>query len=144
MDANYPTVHLNFIYVNIPEFVPVSERKETDLDKGTKYVSMFSQLQQLLGIDVKRDFILNKLFPNDIITDIIDTEPEEETGIEQTPTQQQEEPTTEDDIVNLFESGLDTLISNKSKQSTLAANTRKMYKDKYRLVYNYDYSFNFN
>lgn len=33
---------------------------------------MFTQLQTTLNVKLKTDFMLNKLFPNDIISDIID------------------------------------------------------------------------
>ena len=94
---------INFLNVNIPEFVPVSERKETDLDKATKFVSTFTQLEQMLNIKVKTDFILNKLFPNDLISDIIDVD--ETTKIEE-DIQAGGEEETEEDILSLFESGV--------------------------------------
>jgi hypothetical protein len=62
---------------------------------------MFTQLEQMLGIKIKEDFILNKLFPNDIISDIVDinTEEEVEEDIEDMQTEE-----TEEDIASLFES----------------------------------------
>jgi len=94
---------IKFLNVSIPEFVPVSERKETDLDKATKFVATFTQLEQMLSIKVKSDFILNKLFPNDLISDIVDIE--ETTKIEQ-EVQTEENVDTENDVLSLFESGV--------------------------------------
>lgn len=94
LTLKYSDLTLKYISVNVPEFVPVSERKETDLDKSTKFVTVFSQMEQILGVSVKKEFIISKLFPNDTITDIISTDEEE---IE-------EEIVEEEDIVSLFES----------------------------------------
>jgi len=35
---------------------------------------MFSQLESTLGVKLKREFVLNKLFPNDIISDMVEVE----------------------------------------------------------------------
>jgi hypothetical protein len=94
---------IKFLNINIPEFIPISERKETDLDKSSKFVTMFTQLEQMLGIKIKEDFILNKLFPNDIISDIVDINTEEEIEEEIEDMQTEE---TEEDIASLFESSL--------------------------------------
>jgi hypothetical protein len=64
---------------------------------------MFTQLEQMLGIKIKEDFILNKLFPNDIISDIVDINTEEEIEEEIEDMQTEE---TEEDIASLFESSL--------------------------------------
>ncbi len=83
----------------------MSERKETDLDKSAKFVTMFTQLEQMLGMEIKDEFILNKLFPNDIMSDIIDMADDitEEEIIENDDEQ------SEEDIMSLFESGQKSL-----------------------------------
>jgi len=103
LSVNYKDLTIKFLNVNIPEFIPMSERKETDLDKSSKYVTMFTQLEQMLGINVKDEFILNKLFPNDIISDIVEPFDEEEVTEEEVLKDEEEE--TEEDILSLFESG---------------------------------------
>jgi len=101
---------IKFLNINIPEFIPISERKETDLDKSSKFVTMFTQLEQMLGIKIKEDFILNKLFPNDIISDIVDINTEED--VEEDINDMQTED-TEEDIASLFESSV-TKLRNES------------------------------
>ena len=92
---------VKYVNINIPEFIPISERKETDLDKSSKFVTMFTQLEQMMGIKIKQDFILNKLFPNDIMSDIVDVKDQEE--IEEENAELEEEESNED-IMSLFES----------------------------------------
>jgi hypothetical protein len=62
---------------------------------------MFTQLEQMMGIKIKQDFILNKLFPNDIMSDIVDVKDQEE--IEEENAELEEEESNED-IMSLFES----------------------------------------
>jgi hypothetical protein len=87
-----PKITIKYLNVNIPEFIPLSERKETDIDKSGKFINMFSQLENTLKIKLKREFVLNKLFPNDIISDMIDME-----------SNGQDEVVDEKDITSLFE-----------------------------------------
>lgn len=103
LTVNYKDLTIKFLNVNVPEFVPISERKETDLDKASKYVTMFTQLEQMLGMNIKDEFILNKLFPNDIISDII--EPMDENEVSEEEVMEDEGEETEEDILSLFESG---------------------------------------
>lgn len=93
---------VKYVNINIPEFIPISERKETDLDKSSKFVTMFTQLEQMMGIKIKQDFILNKLFPNDIMSDIIDIKEQEEIDAETEELAEEEE--NNEDIMSLFES----------------------------------------
>lgn len=88
-----PKITIKYLNINIPEFIPLSERKETDIDKSGKFINMFSQLESTLNIKLKREFVLNKLFPNDIISDMIDIESTE-----------QVQKNDEEDITSLFES----------------------------------------
>lgn len=106
LKSQYKNLTIKFLNVNIPEFIPISERQETDLDKATKFVTTFTQLEQMLDIKLKQDFILHKLFPNDIISDIIDTKTEEEVANE---VEEVVERDTQEDILSLFESGMDKL-----------------------------------
>jgi hypothetical protein len=92
MKVNMPKVTIKYLNINIPEFIPLSERKETDVDKSGKFINMFSQLESTLKIKLKREFVLNKLFPNDIMSDMIDIE-----------STKQEQKVEEEDITSLFE-----------------------------------------
>jgi hypothetical protein len=132
---------VKFLNVNVPEFIPISERKETDLDKGSKFVTMFTQIEQMLGINIKDEFILNKLFPNDIMSDIIDVDAEEEELTEEEILDNDEDQ-SEEDILGLFESGLSSLVRNKQvvpkKKSQLWVKKKD---DKFRF---YAWKFNMN
>jgi hypothetical protein len=58
---------------------------------------MFSQLESTLNIKLKREFVLNKLFPNDIISDIIVVEKEDiKSDIDSTDDRK-------DEIMSMFE-----------------------------------------
>lgn len=70
------------IDIRIQEYQPISERKETDLEKATKSISIFTQLENMIGIPIKIDFILKKLFPSDNIEDIVDLSRLEENKID--------------------------------------------------------------
>lgn len=119
VSVNYKELTIKFLNVNIPEFIPISERRETDLDKSAKFVTMFTQLEQMLGINIKDEFIINKLFPNDIMSDIIDNSPIDNAADveeEAIAPDQAVDPETEDDITALFESGLDALVKKKKRK----------------------------
>ncbi len=127
--------------VNIPEFIPMSERKETDLDKSSKYVTMFTQLEQMLGINVKDEFILNKLFPNDIISDIVEPFDEEEVTEEEVLEDEEEE--TEEDVLSLFESGAAGLQKLAKKRQRKPYNIfSRVKKDKFFKVYSWNLNMN--
>lgn len=94
--VNYKEISVKYLNINIPEFIPLSERKETDVEKGGKFINMFSQLQTTLDIKLKKEFVLNKLFPNDIISDMVeidDGEVKDDIGSKE----------TQEDIMSLFE-----------------------------------------
>lgn len=84
------------------------------MDKAGKFVTMFSQLEQMLGINVKDQFILNKLFPSDIISDIVDDTVEEEVVEEELAEKDNEQ--TEEDVLSLFESASNKLITTKKRK----------------------------
>ncbi len=128
LKAHYKNLTIKFLNVNIPEFIPVSERQETDLDKSTKFVQTFTQIEQMLSIKLKQDFILHKIFPNDIMSDIIDSKTEEEIEEE---IEDAVNDTTQDDILSLFESGFARLVKpraynipNKNKISNKKCNLK--------------------
>lgn len=104
---NHSQLEIKYININIPEFIPISERKETDLDKAAKFVTVFTQLEQMLGMKIKDEFILNTLFPNDLLTDIIDIDNIDVEEAEAADVAEgAEETTEEEDIMSLFESGI--------------------------------------
>lgn len=69
------------IDIRLQDYQPISERKETDLEKATKSISIFTQLENIIGIPIKIDFILKKLFPSDNIEDILDLDRLKENNI---------------------------------------------------------------
>ncbi len=141
LSVNYKDLTIKFLNVNIPEFIPMSERKETDLDKSSKYVTMFTQLEQMLGINVKDEFILNKLFPNDIISDIVEPFDEEEVTEEEVLEDEEEE--TEEDVLSLFESGAAGLQKLAKKRQRKPYNIfSRVKKDKFFKVYSWNLNMN--
>jgi hypothetical protein len=136
MGANYKDLKVKYLNVNLPEFIPISDRKETDLDKATKFVTMFTQLEQMLGMTIKNEFIINKLFPNDLITDILDTEeqaPEDaEMGDQEEIVEGNADTTqSQDEILSLFESGTDIFKTKKRKVTLNKVLERRVNKKKY-------------
>lgn len=97
--ANFEKITVKYLNVNIPEFIPLSERKETDLEKSSKFINTFSQLESTLNIKLKKEFILNKLFPNDIISDMINIEETDKNDIDSNDSEKNER----DEIMSLFE-----------------------------------------
>ena len=63
----------------------------------------------MLGMKIKDEFILNTLFPNDLMSDIVDVKTQEEMEAieqqEEEESQQATAETSEEDIMSLFESG---------------------------------------
>jgi hypothetical protein len=121
----------------------MSERKETDLDKSSKFVTMFTQLEQMLGMNIKDEFILNKLFPNDVMSDILEdiTDEDLENNIE---------PVEDEDILSLFESGNNVLTnitnknhdSNKFKRKRSSRKINLVSKSHNYSIYSYDFKLN--
>lgn len=143
LGVNYKDLDIKYLNVNIPEFVPMSERKETDLDKSSKFVTMFTQLEQMLGMNIKDEFILNKLFPNDVMSDILEdiTDEDLENNIE---------PVEDEDILSLFESGNNVLTnitnknhdSNKFKRKRSSRKINLVSKSHNYSIYSYDFKLN--
>lgn len=143
LDINYPELTINYLNVNMPEFIPISDRKETDLEKASRFVTMFTQLEQMLGINIKDEFILNKLFPNDIISDILDTEAANESPVDAEANAEdvaEPENENEEDILALFESGLSKLTKPSTNKNI--KNKKSMYSkiNKNTIDYNFKLS----
>ena len=147
LKANHKDLVIKYVNVNIPEFVPISERKDTDLDKASKFVTVFTQLEQMLGMKIKDEFILNTLFQNDIMSDIVDIDEngeveqqEDEMADEEMMTEEGEE-----DIMSLFETSYDKLLNKSKKEQRSNMKLFSIKKDKlystikYKLKLNVDW-----
>lgn len=70
-----------YISVAIPKFVPVSMEKESDIQRIEKFVKIAIDIQNLLGITLKKSFILSYVFPEYHPSDIAEEFEEEKQNI---------------------------------------------------------------
>lgn len=71
---NYLKLEADYIDIRLDEYQSVSDKRETDVDKASKYITIFTQLEQMLGIPIKTEFIIKTLFPATPIDEILDFE----------------------------------------------------------------------
>jgi hypothetical protein len=57
---NYTPEYVN---VHLPEFIPITSKQETDLTKLDKILTSLEVLSNNIGIPLKKEFILNLVFP---------------------------------------------------------------------------------
>lgn len=66
---NYTPEYIN---VDLPEFIPITSKQETDLTKLDKILTSLEVLSNNIGIPLKKEFILNLVFPEYSQEDIVD------------------------------------------------------------------------
>lgn len=66
---NYTPEYIN---VHLPEFIPITSKQETDLTKLDKILTSLEVLSNNIGIPLKKEFILNLVFPEYSQEDIVD------------------------------------------------------------------------
>lgn len=128
---NYTPEYIN---VHLPEFIPITSKQETDLTKLDKILTSLEVLSNNIGIPLKKEFILNLVFPEYSQEDIVDMSVLEEASKSEVNVTSFEDNNQEENITQNENTPntIDELLNN-LKESLLFKNTD--IKTKYRNLY---------